>query len=383
MALKLTEFHSVPRPDKAFNLLYLDAAEYLISSVPARLSSPEYESETGKLHLCTRSILFQPSNSKLPLLRFKLSNPDFRFSFALPASHRPASQRLLSPKSAQMRPGAWELPATALVVTVDRFEVITRDPCGPRFSQPAGDGFAFELSPNEVARVSAELETIISGEDEEMVAQLIYSVRYREYTSMLGDSEDFNPEEFLLHHKATRVLPEGRQLGAFVLTQSSLHFYPLVNAKPSEQIHIVFKGIQCALRFDYMQEHVGIQIHTYAALWPYIIVYETEEKRENIYSYIQNRVKFRDPEEDLPRVTDLWSRGHLSNFHYLTFLNHLSGRSVLDLSQYPVFPWILSNYHGENIDLREKRNYRDLSRPVGALSSDRLQRLQVGCKQTD
>jgi len=216
-----------------------------------------------------------------------------------------------------------------------------------------------------------------------MVAQLIYSVRYREFTSMLGDSEDFDPEEFLLHHKATRVLPEGRQLGAFVLTQSSLHFYPLVNAKPSEQIHMGFKGVQFALRCDYLQESVALQIHTYASVWPFVLVYESEEKRENIYSYLQNRVKFHNPEEDLPRMTDLWSQGHLSNFQYLTLLNHLSGRSVLDLSQYPVFPWILRNYHGEDIDLSDIRNYRDLSRPVGALSSDKLQRLQVGCKQTD
>ena len=383
MALKLTEFHSAPRPDKAFNLLFLDDSEYLISSVSARLSSPEYESETGKLHLCTRAIVFQPSNSKLPLLRFKLSNPDFRFTFTLPASHRSTSLRLSSPKPAAMRPNAWELPTTALVISVARFEVVTRDPCSPRFSQPAGDGFAFELSPTEVARVSAELETILSGEEEEMVAQLIYSVRYREFTSMLGDSEDFDPEEFLLHHKATRVLPEGRQLGAFVLTQSSLHFYPLVNAKPSEQIHMGFKGVQFALRCDYLQESVALQIHTYASVWPFVLVYESEEKRENIYSYLQNRVKFHNPEEDLPRMTDLWSQGHLSNFQYLTLLNHLSGRSVLDLSQYPVFPWILRNYHGEDIDLSDIRNYRDLSRPVGALSSDKLQRLQVGCKQTD
>ena len=39
-----------------------------------------------------------------------------------------------------------------------------------------------------------------------------------------------------------------------------------------------------------------------------------------------------------------WQRGHLSNFQYLLHLNSLADRSCNDLSQYPVFPWVLSDY---------------------------------------
>jgi hypothetical protein len=36
-----------------------------------------------------------------------------------------------------------------------------------------------------------------------------------------------------------------------------------------------------------------------------------------------------------------WASGEMTNFDYLMLLNTLSGRSHSDLSQYPVFPWVL------------------------------------------
>lgn len=39
-----------------------------------------------------------------------------------------------------------------------------------------------------------------------------------------------------------------------------------------------------------------------------------------------------------------WQRGHISNYQYLLHLNNLADRSVNDLSQYPVFPWVISDY---------------------------------------
>ncbi|OMH84569.1 Neurobeachin-like protein 2 [Zancudomyces culisetae] len=79
----------------------------------------------------------------------------------------------------------------------------------------------------------------------------------------------------------------------------------------------------------------------------------------------------------LIKKTDIvkrWQYNELSNFDYLMALNTLAGRSYNDLSQYPVFPWILSDYTSESIDLDNPESYRDLSKPVGALNEDRLRR---------
>lgn len=75
-------------------------------------------------------------------------------------------------------------------------------------------------------------------------------------------------------------------------------------------------------------------------------------------------------------ATSKWVRGQMSNFDYLMTLNTIAGRTYCDLMQYPVFPWILSDYTSETIDLNDPRVYRDLSRPVGALGKDRLKLFQ-------
>ena len=40
----------------------------------------------------------------------------------------------------------------------------------------------------------------------------------------------------------------------------------------------------------------------------------------------------------------LWLTGSGSNFAYLLELNLLAGRSFNDLTQYPVFPWVIAQY---------------------------------------
>lgn len=44
-----------------------------------------------------------------------------------------------------------------------------------------------------------------------------------------------------------------------------------------------------------------------------------------------------------------WQRGHLSNYQYLLHLNNLADRSCNDLSQYPVFPWVISDYFSPDL----------------------------------
>lgn len=64
-------------------------------------------------------------------------------------------------------------------------------------------------------------------------------------------------------------------------------------------------------------------------------------------------------------ATKKWLKGEVSNFHYLMFVNTLAGRTFNDLTQYPVFPWVISNYESEELDLTDPRNFRDLSKPIG------------------
>ena len=84
---------------------------------------------------------------------------------------------------------------------------------------------------------------------------------------------------------------------------------------------------------------------------------------------------WKSPPELLKRsgLTEKWQKREISNFDYLMQLNTIAGRTFNDLSQYFIFPWILTNYDSSTFDLNDKEAYRDLSKPVGALDASRLQ----------
>lgn len=54
----------------------------------------------------------------------------------------------------------------------------------------------------------------------------------------------------------------------------------------------------------------------------------------------------------------------------------MADRTFEDLTQYPVFPWVICNYNSDDLDLNDITNYRDLSKPIGALNLERLERLK-------
>ena len=60
-----------------------------------------------------------------------------------------------------------------------------------------------------------------------------------------------------------------------------------------------------------------------------------------------------------------WRNYNISTFELLMWLNIFSGRSFNDLTQYPVFPWIITNYDTD--DINEETDLRDLSLPMGML----------------
>ena len=89
----------------------------------------------------------------------------------------------------------------------------------------------------------------------------------------------------------------------------------------------------------------------------------------------------------LSTIINQWKNWEISNFELLILLNIFSNRSYNDITQYPVFPWILSNYtdplKSEKVQTNENNekdnnkmvenvtedySYRDLSLPMGMLT---------------
>jgi beige protein homolog 1 len=70
-------------------------------------------------------------------------------------------------------------------------------------------------------------------------------------------------------------------------------------------------------------------------------------------------------------ATRKWVKGEMSNFHYLMLINTLAGRTFNDLTQYPVFPWVLADYSSEELDLSDPKSFRDLSKSMGCQTPER------------
>ncbi|KAI5063137.1 hypothetical protein GOP47_0021684 [Adiantum capillus-veneris] len=66
-----------------------------------------------------------------------------------------------------------------------------------------------------------------------------------------------------------------------------------------------------------------------------------------------------------------WQNGEISNFQYLMHLNTLAGRGYNDLTQYPVYPWVLADYESEQLNLNDSNTFRQLDKPMGALTPER------------
>jgi len=76
----------------------------------------------------------------------------------------------------------------------------------------------------------------------------------------------------------------------------------------------------------------------------------------------------------LQTFVNLWQHGQLSNAEYLLLLNFTANRSFNDPSQYPVFPWIVTDYKNETGATRAA--IRDLKKAIGSLSDDKFEQFK-------
>jgi hypothetical protein len=83
----------------------------------------------------------------------------------------------------------------------------------------------------------------------------------------------------------------------------------------------------------------------------------------------------------LKLITASWQQGEMTNFEYLMELNKLAGRSFTDLMQYPVFPFILSDYTSHNLNFLEPSVFRNFSLPIAVQNESNIARYQKHYKE--
>lgn len=112
----------------------------------------------------------------------------------------------------------------------------------------------------------------------------------------------------------------------------------------------------------------------------YFIVFAKEEIKESFNKVLNTKLS----KECLNEInyfvsgqyTEDWRSGSISNFQYLIYLNMMGSRSFNSPSQYPIFPWVLSDFESNPIKFATKESYRDFSKAVGAFNNEKLSNIK-------
>ena len=94
---------------------------------------------------------------------------------------------------------------------------------------------------------------------------------------------------------------------------------------------------------------------------------EPKDSYENVIGYENTDVtdSKKGKKIKLSKKIEMWKDWKLTNYELLMWLNIYGNRSFNDLSQYPVFPWVVKNYHDPF-----RKELRDMSLPMGMMALD-------------
>ena len=96
--------------------------------------------------------------------------------------------------------------------------------------------------------------------------------------------------------------------------------------------------------------------------------FKDEKTAEDFYDKISKIIN--QNEKDLNKLFSdyqkAWKQNKISNLEYIMWLNIFSNRSYRDITQYPVFPWILQDYNLEEKSILNLKS-RDFSLPLGMM----------------
>lgn len=220
--------------------------------------------------------------------------------------------------------------------------------------------------------------TLPTAEQNSMIMAIVHSRQSRVSfdTSWLEDLY----EQVVLETQANKVLPLVINPGRILLTTSRIYFQPYNNLDQHPVLKIQLKDIINIIKRRFLLRQVGLEVKWLRQpenkIEYLFISLKNQSDRDDLYTHLLNQ-----PAVSLERVpqdqmTMRWQNGSLSNYDYLLYINSLADRTFHDLTQYPVMPWVIQDYTSSALDLNDPSVYRDLSKPVGALEPNRLERLK-------
>ncbi|XP_048363243.1 protein FAN isoform X1 [Sphaerodactylus townsendi] len=355
-----------------FSLLLLNLEEYYFEQHTAnhvlKKSSTDrsLRKVRGSLKICSKSVIFEPEEISQPIIKIPLRD----------------CIKIEAPEDNERNPFTGGTPGTISIISNQAFLTKEQNIIAPFKAERGKIEYVFELDvPEKVEDVihtihqlhrASHLDKL--GDQAAMITAILQSRLAR--TSF--DKNRFQNVSETLHMecKAEMVTPLVTNPGHVCITDSNLYFQPL-NGYPKPVVQVTLHSVKRIYKRRHGLLPLGLEVFcTENDLCSdiYLKFYSTKD-RDDVYFYMATYLENHVAEQAAESYMLQWQLGHISNYQYLLHLNNLADRSCNDLSQYPVFPWIIADYSSSELDLAKPETFRDLSKPVGALNKERLQRL--------
>jgi len=371
-----------------FNLLMLQQSEYyfqdavcILHTLPEGSSSVAFfkrKKTKGRLHVSSQSLFFDSEETRTPVQRFPLKDI---------ISIRRRQTGMKSPA-----PEYYFVCRCKVVVDVRlRQSYVVHNLC---ITAPESE-FCFTLpycGLEEILKLLLKLHKIQKSNINTQYSAITKIIESRENAVVFDTSRYVDLRESPQLSKAQRcsqISPLVEIPGCLMITDQRLYFQAFnnVNSLPVYQYNIsnikriykrrqVMRGVGLELYFpSKTRKNSNSKNKFLSSLFQdsVYLSFPTPFERDQIFDLIINQPTYTpDQKYSLAHVTKFWQQGHICNFDYLLFINEEAGRSFKDLTQYPVFPWVIADYSNDSLDLTDEKTFRDLSKPIGALNPKRL-----------
>jgi len=239
------------------------------------------------------------------------------------------------------------------------------------------------IKPEFVRSVSGTVSDQNSGTEQSRNIPLMHFLREDPAEDTLAVIEWLHThEQIYLAEKCRRITPEHEANGEFLISKDKIFYVgnvPLSAAFvsrnmlddtgfcrqwPIDSIKKIYSRwfglVDCALEISLTNGQTEM------------FAFTSTDDRQRVLTQLEKSISpFDIPKDEISDLTSKWQKGEISNFAYLMRLNSAAGRTFNDLMQYPVFPFILSNYKSAQLDLTISSNYRNLSVPISVQSEEK------------
>lgn len=362
--------HSLGKKKKRFSLLFLEEGEmYTRDCMGFRQHSdayPEKRQEKGRIHICSRSIIFEPIDMETSIVRYSYrdmvrspeeivvaktiysyTDNNTRLSFSinkvteLPDTRSPSSYKTIAYKSPQ-------------IIFFD---------------------FSYESISNITGWVKEFYEKtsgLYAGFD--LDSDIAQFIKEREDNFKFDTSriESVSEKPLVQNVHVQRIHPFMQLKGLLYMTDVRLYFQPLYQVSAHPVKSVKYSEITKLYKRRWRLRNLGFEVFT-SATKSIFLAFNTETERDQVYIRLLSLVNADcENENSVENMTLKWQLKQLSNFDYLLYLNSAAYRTFSDFTQYPVFPWVLASYDTSVLDLNNPDSFRDLTKPIGAINPARL-----------